>query len=138
GEVIEDGEGGGGDRQQQGVAAMRILLFGLLDLLVRHGCVAGPELDEIGRELPNPWATTDCLIVDPDIRMSMVVFEEPALVERRGKRRPGSLDIDAVQRIAGSNEAAARRSRQQLPRVRSQHPKLPLGGAIEGKPGEPA
>src|SRR5262249_49803920 len=117
---------------------VRILLLGLLDLLVRPRRVAGAEFDEVGRELPNPGATTDRLIVDADIRMAMVVFEEPALVKRRGKGRPGSLDIDAVRRFAGGNGAAARRSQQQLPQVRSQHPKLPLGCETEGKPGEPA
>ena len=66
----------GHDRAQHG-RDMQDLDFGLRQLLVGHGAVAGSELDGLAQNLADAAAAADGLVVDLHVRMQLVVFAEP-------------------------------------------------------------
>src|SRR5262249_52469544 len=67
--------------------------------------VTGAEGDESLGELANPSTAADGLIVDAHRRISLVVFQEPALVEGRREGRARPLQGDSVGRATAGGQA---------------------------------
>ena len=61
---------------------MENLYFGLRQLIIAHGAIAGSEVYGLGQNLADTAAAADGLIVELHIGMGLVVLTEPFLVHR--------------------------------------------------------
>ena len=74
--------------------------------VIGHCGVAGAEIYQILLELLDSRPAAECLVIDLNFGMQLVIFGKPLLVERRGKGCAGPLQGD---RALGADRGAGAR-----------------------------
>ena len=78
------------------VGKCRILNPACCKLLVAHRSIRSAEVYGFGGYLPNAAARADCLIIDFDIWMSLVIFVKPLGIDRCGESCARGIDLNGL------------------------------------------
>src|SRR5207244_141489 len=85
-----------------------------LQLLGVHRSIGRAEVDRALRDLANPAAGTDRLIVDLNVRVDLVVFGEPLGINRGRESRSRAVQLDRLGRGGNGRQSHARGARDQV------------------------